>query len=240
MQRVPSELEAQTLAWIAESSSSLRVLSLTTKTADRKNPHLDDDKILSPTSLIPRISGRLPSLRWLHLGEEACLPVDCEALGEETFPFLEVIELDVDEDTVDQLLDLSTTIRRVSITISSEDFDFSQSSTGVRTLKAFVKAHARLELVSIELGSKPTSKSLWAQQLAEVCEKRGVVFACNDAGAVDAEGAHPYKDEGTPSENDTDEAYSTDSEEEYDYDDEDDEMWSRLWSEEKRLAMNLG
>ncbi|ORY85345.1 hypothetical protein BCR35DRAFT_302814 [Leucosporidium creatinivorum] len=238
IQTVPPEMEAQVLAWIADSSSSLRVFSLTTPSF-YKSASTHQKDTLSPSALIPELSSVLPSLRWLHLGAEGSLPVGCEILGEETLPSWEVLEIAVDEDSVDQLLDLSSTIRRVVLTITSENFEFTRTSTVVRTLKAFVKTHPRLELFSIDLGDDTSPEDGWADGLTEECKKRGVVFACNDSAVWDAEGAQEFKAESTSTDDSDSDAHSTGTEEGFDYDAEDDAVWANLWSEEKRLAMGL-
>ena len=130
-------------------------------------------------AILAAFSAPLPSLRRLHLSHGAVLPPACDILSHRFLPALEHLEVTVTDSTIDQLLPVTTSIKRVFL-LPFAMSELDRDSPEAAILATFISTHPRLKLLSIEFSQGTITVAGWSTDLEQQCSRLGVILASND------------------------------------------------------------
>lgn len=224
----------QALALVTSSSATLRSLKLHWPWVRRWVT-----EYTAVNKFLERLHTPLPALRHLDLGEAgSILPLPDRAF----FPIIEELHIPVRRNTLQHVVHLSLTLRRVSFLAYGLQLG-ATSSRAVETLKTFVSGRPALQCLLDDCEAQLENQPLWYADLQAKCEARGILFAGNSLGVAGEEDSvwvdREQQDTEMEEEADRNEEFEEDLDA-FDFDAEDGEEWAHLWSEEKRQAMGLG
>ena len=181
----------QLLAIMRDSAPTLKALSFLGPSKDREEDTVraHSRRLPNGADVLKAFDTPLPVLRRLDLSHASLLPSSSSILCQSLLPALEHLEVTIEEDSVDYLLDISSTIKRVYLAVPD---DLERSSAILASLVIFVAGHQQLELLSIDFMSSAIPEQEWYRDLEGLCARLGVVLASNDPRFGDSDGHKWY------------------------------------------------
>ncbi|ORY90805.1 hypothetical protein BCR35DRAFT_299389 [Leucosporidium creatinivorum] len=229
--------------WLQEAASTLESLTM------GYLPLEDATTVFDRVEILRDVHAPFPSLHSFVVPDtgsalEPILP-DFAPLHRSELPNLETLSISVNCQSLEQILDTSTTVRRLELHLCR--IVPTRLPSALETIVKFVNDHPALIFLHLDftlsLERNVTGQEqldpTWSEPLQALCDERGITFACDDHALKIEKGDEAYELSDTGSFVEGSSIGSSGIEEELDFDADDDEIWARQWSEEKRQAMGL-